>query len=808
MQQLNMIVSFRETILETEELSSTSQKESLDESALFQVKNIFASLKFFEGKYHNPKDFCNNFKKYDGQVINIIEQMDVDEFFNLLIERVEPYLKSTPSEKVFKYHFGGKTSNELICKDCPHKNEREDFYCSISLQVKNKKNLVESLESYVEGEMLEGDNAYHCEPCDKKVRAMKRQSIKILPRYLVLALRRFEFDYETMVKVKVNDAFEFPMELDMEPYTQEYLMKKEKEGIQGNKEDKVNVDIKMDFDSSMDSSNIRLKKNKHNYKYKLTGVIIHTGTADSGHYYSIVKDNKENWLEFNDTNVSYYDIADLPGEAFGGLENFTYKDQSKVEKVTNAYLLFYEKDLQSDLANDDNFKPVLEAKIAPTIMDRTNLDNFKYWVSKILFSNEYFDFIQDLLLNYKTFDHYVKNYSTKNIINTKPNSIGYSNINDCLLVKHKPPNTKQAEENILKLNSPEFELQIFKFSINFFFTLLMRAKEKTNHLANLMDILKAQINKNSANAANAEWLIEEFSVPDIIFEFLVETPIVEMRKLTVGLLYCAMLRLFPIVKEKLLKDETDSLSNFIKTILFLISVTPKKDHTQLHFLIWRFSKLGAEAVQYLVNIGYLEYACVFYLQKLGLKNDVQVNDILRGNIKYETGKHKEIYQKLMSHPDRSSYLEDLQEKKHWEKLPGSSNSSILMTYCEILRSIKQLTSTTSTLENNNLYYNNYNIEVPKELKTLLQFNKPILKALLNECRNKITSHSFGNLVGYISFNNSEISNTIQTILLESIESNDYSELENSTMKVFFNFLSIEDNLREQRVFKSLIMLIS
>lgn len=67
--------------------------------------------------------------------------------------------------------------------------------------------------------MLEGDNAYFCEKCDKKVDTLKRTCIKRLPKYLIIALRRFEFDYDKMVRVKVNDYCEFPMDLNLEPFT-------------------------------------------------------------------------------------------------------------------------------------------------------------------------------------------------------------------------------------------------------------------------------------------------------------------------------------------------------------------------------------------------------------------------------------------------------------------------------------------------------------------------------------------------------------------------------------------------------------
>jgi ubiquitin carboxyl-terminal hydrolase 9/24 len=42
------------------------------------------------------------------------------------------------------------------------------------------------------------------------VDALKRACIKKLPRYLITSLKRFEFDFDTMARVKVNDYYEFP----------------------------------------------------------------------------------------------------------------------------------------------------------------------------------------------------------------------------------------------------------------------------------------------------------------------------------------------------------------------------------------------------------------------------------------------------------------------------------------------------------------------------------------------------------------------------------------------------------------------
>lgn len=38
------------------------------------------------------------------------------------------------------------------------------------MDIRNHQNLLDSMEQYVKGDLLEGANAYHCEKCNKKVR--------------------------------------------------------------------------------------------------------------------------------------------------------------------------------------------------------------------------------------------------------------------------------------------------------------------------------------------------------------------------------------------------------------------------------------------------------------------------------------------------------------------------------------------------------------------------------------------------------------------------------------------------------------
>lgn len=49
--------------------------------------------------FFNPKHYCHAFKDWDGNPTNIVEQMDVEEYLNLFLDRLESAIKNTPQEK-------------------------------------------------------------------------------------------------------------------------------------------------------------------------------------------------------------------------------------------------------------------------------------------------------------------------------------------------------------------------------------------------------------------------------------------------------------------------------------------------------------------------------------------------------------------------------------------------------------------------------------------------------------------------------------------------------------------------------------
>ena len=59
--------------------------------------------------------------------------------------------------------------NVLIIYYYIYRYEREETFTTLNVDIRNHANLLESLEQYVKGDLLEGENAYHCDKCNKKV---------------------------------------------------------------------------------------------------------------------------------------------------------------------------------------------------------------------------------------------------------------------------------------------------------------------------------------------------------------------------------------------------------------------------------------------------------------------------------------------------------------------------------------------------------------------------------------------------------------------------------------------------------------
>ncbi|KAK4831805.1 hypothetical protein QYF61_019235, partial [Mycteria americana] len=387
-------------------LSKTEDRKEYNIGVLRHLQVIFGHLAASRLQYYVPRGFWKQFRLW-GEPVNLREQHDALEFFNSLVDSLDEALKALGHPAMLSKVLGGSFADQKICQGCPHRYECEESFTTLNVDIRNHQNLLDSLEQYVKGDLLEGANAYHCEKCNKKVDTVKRLLIKKLPPVLAIQLKRFDYDWERECAIKFNDYFEFPRELDMEPYTVAGVAKLEGDDV--NPENQIIQNEQSENEHSGST------------KYRLVGVLVHSGQASGGHYYSyIIQRNggdgeKNRWYKFDDGDVTECKMDDdeeMKNQCFGGeymgevfdhmMKRMSYRRQ---KRWWNAYILFYER---MDTIDKDNelIKYISELAITtkphqikmPSAIERSvRKQNVQFMHNRMQYSLEYFQFIKKLL---------------------------------------------------------------------------------------------------------------------------------------------------------------------------------------------------------------------------------------------------------------------------------------------------------------------------------------------------------------------------------------------------------------------------
>ncbi|KAI2660738.1 putative ubiquitin carboxyl-terminal hydrolase FAF-X [Labeo rohita] len=392
-------------------LSKSEDRKEYNIGVLRQLQVIFGHLASSRLQYYVPRGFWKQFRLW-GEPVNLREQHDALEFFNSLVDSLDEALKALGHPAMLSKVLGGSFADQKICQGCPHRYECEESFTTLNVDIRNHQNLLDSMEQYVKGDLLEGANAYHCEKCNKKVDTVKRLLIKKLPPVLAIQLKRFDYDWERECAIKFNDYFEFPRELDMEPYTVAGVAKLEGSDVHPENQQQVIQQNEPSEPEPPCSS-----------RYRLVGVLVHSGQASGGHYYSYIiqrngsggEGERNRWYKFDDGDVTECKMDDdeeMKNQCFGGeymgevfdhmMKRMSYRRQ---KRWWNAYILFYERmdtlDKDSELVKYITELTVTskphQVKMPSAIERSVRKQNVQFMHNRMQYSLEYFQFIRKLL---------------------------------------------------------------------------------------------------------------------------------------------------------------------------------------------------------------------------------------------------------------------------------------------------------------------------------------------------------------------------------------------------------------------------
>jgi len=131
-------------------------RDGANQKLLYQTQKLFASMQESIRRFVDPYLVVNSIKTYDDTLIDIHNQMDVDEFYNLLFDRWEFQLPNPDDKKILRSFYGGELVQQVKSKECEHVSERLEPFSAIQCDIKGKGTLQDSLQAYVGGEIMEG----------------------------------------------------------------------------------------------------------------------------------------------------------------------------------------------------------------------------------------------------------------------------------------------------------------------------------------------------------------------------------------------------------------------------------------------------------------------------------------------------------------------------------------------------------------------------------------------------------------------------------------------------------------------------
>ncbi|KAH8955666.1 hypothetical protein BDL97_08G152600 [Sphagnum fallax] len=337
----------------------TTENDVPSNSIPLALQSLFYKIQYSDSSVAT-KDLT---KSFGWDTYDSFMQHDVQELNRVLSEKLEDKMKGTAVEGTIQQLFEGHHMNYIECINVDYKSTRKESFYDLQLDVKGCKDVYDSFDKYVEVERLEGDNKYHAEQFGLQD-AKKGVLFIDFPPVLQLQLKRFEYDFMRDTMVKINDRYEFPLQLDLDREDGKYLSP--------------------DADRSVRNL------------YTLHSVLVHSGGVHGGHYYAFIRPTlSDQWYKFDDERVTKEEVKRALEEQYGGEEEIRLKKEQE-EKVrkrkekAEAHLYTIIKvardvDLSNQIGKDIHFDLVDHDKVCSfRVQKQTLFTQFKEEVARDL----------------------------------------------------------------------------------------------------------------------------------------------------------------------------------------------------------------------------------------------------------------------------------------------------------------------------------------------------------------------------------------------------------------------------------------
>ncbi|GBB89580.1 hypothetical protein RclHR1_01630018 [Rhizophagus clarus] len=230
-------------------------------------------------------------KSFGWDLFNSFINHDVHEFNRMLQDILKVKMKNTRVDGEITRLFVGKVKKYVKCISVNYKYCNVEDYYDIQLNIKGCKTLRDSFKNFVQEVTLEGNNKYQTEGYGLQV-----SYLKAFLQFYIYNLKYSNIICKKMQLLRLNIVMNIRLE--------EFLSK--------------------DADRSI------------SHKYILFGVLAHSGSFYEGHYFSLLKPEKDgSWFRFDDTCIT----SVIDDEVFANAYILVYIRESDINEMLSPVAL-------------------------------------------------------------------------------------------------------------------------------------------------------------------------------------------------------------------------------------------------------------------------------------------------------------------------------------------------------------------------------------------------------------------------------------------------------------------------------------
>ncbi|KAF4079499.1 hypothetical protein AMELA_G00178770 [Ameiurus melas] len=232
-----------------------------------------------------------------------LTQHDADEVFHAILNLIQEQMSDKQIAAEIKNLYKIEVEGCSQCLDCESVHRVPTFFLRLPLHLHDGENTLENcLKMFFESQKLEDSEAFYCVKCERKTPTDQGHKLVSLPSVLCIHLKRFRSN-RGFTK-KLNTKVSFPETINM-------------------------AEMLPEERSKLSES-----------RYRLYAVIVHSGTAMSGHYTAYICSKDHKWYYIDDSRVVQV-CWETVQETYGGERWFS----------DTAYMLLY-RTLSSEAAQE------------------------------------------------------------------------------------------------------------------------------------------------------------------------------------------------------------------------------------------------------------------------------------------------------------------------------------------------------------------------------------------------------------------------------------------------------------------------